>query len=162
MVFPKRKSLSSPVVALRKNSSSCSSICTGAVIPRKVANIKSNLKGKQFLSFSWRCILITFLPVFQLPVAISFPGELHIVHFNTKYPSFAEASKFVDGLAVLGVFIKVSRKSNGHDIFFSPAWPSTPSLEVVLAGRHQKSPPFPNKNKHELFFCEHYDEDWTK
>ena len=38
----------------------------------------------------------------------SFPGELHLVHYSTKYPSFTEASKHVDGLAVLGIFIKVS------------------------------------------------------
>lgn len=39
----------------------------------------------------------------------SFAGELHLVHWNqTKYESFAEAARHPDGLAVLGVFIKVS------------------------------------------------------
>lgn len=35
-------------------------------------------------------------------------GELHLVHWNqTKYPTFSEAAKHPDGLAVLGVFLKV-------------------------------------------------------
>lgn len=38
----------------------------------------------------------------------SYSGELHLVHWNsTKYPSFDEAAKHHDGLAVLGVFLKV-------------------------------------------------------
>ncbi|XP_046636881.1 carbonic anhydrase 2-like isoform X2 [Daphnia pulicaria] len=36
-----------------------------------------------------------------------YPGELHLVHFNTKYGSFAEASQHSDGVAVLGIFLKV-------------------------------------------------------
>ncbi|KAL4648442.1 carbonic anhydrase-like [Arapaima gigas] len=36
-----------------------------------------------------------------------YPCELHLVHWNTKYPSFAEAASKPDGLAVLGVFLKV-------------------------------------------------------
>lgn len=40
-----------------------------------------------------------------------FAGELHLVHWNsTKYSSFAEAAKYPDGLAVLGVFLKPGRK----------------------------------------------------
>lgn len=34
--------------------------------------------------------------------------QLHLVHWNTsKYKTFAEAAKASDGLAVLGVFLKV-------------------------------------------------------
>ena len=34
--------------------------------------------------------------------------QLHLVHWNTsKYNTFAEAAKAPDGLAVLGVFLKV-------------------------------------------------------
>ncbi|KPP59648.1 carbonic anhydrase-like, partial [Scleropages formosus] len=33
--------------------------------------------------------------------------ELHLVHWNTKYPSFSDAATKPDGLAVLGVFLKV-------------------------------------------------------
>uniref|UniRef100_A0A8C6SZT9 Carbonic anhydrase n=1 Tax=Neogobius melanostomus TaxID=47308 RepID=A0A8C6SZT9_9GOBI len=35
-----------------------------------------------------------------------FPAELHLVHWNTKYPSFGEAASKPDGLAVVGVFLK--------------------------------------------------------
>ncbi|KAL2085669.1 hypothetical protein ACEWY4_018989 [Coilia grayii] len=36
-----------------------------------------------------------------------YPAELHLVHWNTKYPSFAEAASQGDGLAVVGVFLKI-------------------------------------------------------
>lgn len=39
---------------------------------------------------------------------ILFKFQLHLVHWNTsKYKTFAEAAKAPDGLAVLGVFLKV-------------------------------------------------------
>ena len=34
-------------------------------------------------------------------------GELHLVHYNTKYGSFADATAHSDGLAVLGIFLNV-------------------------------------------------------
>lgn len=34
--------------------------------------------------------------------------QLHLVHWNTKYGAFEEALKYPDGLAVVGVFLKVS------------------------------------------------------
>ncbi|KAK5878170.1 hypothetical protein CesoFtcFv8_025603 [Champsocephalus esox] len=36
-----------------------------------------------------------------------YPAELHLVHWNTKYPSFGEAASKPDGLAVVGVFLKI-------------------------------------------------------
>ncbi|XP_075682153.1 carbonic anhydrase 2-like [Rhinoderma darwinii] len=36
-----------------------------------------------------------------------YEAELHLVHWNTKYSSFGEAVKHCDGLAVVGVFLKV-------------------------------------------------------
>lgn len=33
--------------------------------------------------------------------------QLHLVHWNTKYPSFGEAASKPDGLAVVGVFLQV-------------------------------------------------------
>ncbi|XP_056148656.1 carbonic anhydrase [Lampris incognitus] len=36
-----------------------------------------------------------------------FPCELHLVHWNTKYPTFAEAVSQPDGLAVIGIFLKL-------------------------------------------------------
>ncbi|XP_010892327.1 carbonic anhydrase [Esox lucius] len=38
---------------------------------------------------------------------IKFPAELHLVHWNTKYPNFGEAASKPDGLAVVGVFLKI-------------------------------------------------------
>ncbi|XP_056155090.1 carbonic anhydrase 1-like [Lampris incognitus] len=38
---------------------------------------------------------------------IKYPAELHLVHWNTKYPSFGEAASQPDGLAVVGVFLKI-------------------------------------------------------
>lgn len=58
-----------------------------------------------------RCILFA---IFML--------QLHLVHWNTsKYNTFAEAAKASDGLAVLGVFLKVSNSSLYYflDILFS-------------------------------------------
>ncbi|XP_012941697.1 carbonic anhydrase 1 [Aplysia californica] len=42
-----------------------------------------------------------------------YPSELHLVHYNAdKYASFGEAVTESDGLAVLGVFIKVGSKDH--------------------------------------------------
>ncbi|KAM4687359.1 carbonic anhydrase 2-like [Discoglossus pictus] len=38
---------------------------------------------------------------------VKYAAELHLVHWNTKYSSFGEAVKHCDGLAVVGVFLKV-------------------------------------------------------
>ncbi|XP_043463709.1 carbonic anhydrase 13 isoform X2 [Leptopilina heterotoma] len=41
----------------------------------------------------------------------AFAGELHLVHWNaSKYSSFEEAAHAADGLAVLGVFLKVGEE----------------------------------------------------
>lgn len=44
--------------------------------------------------------------------------QLHLVHWNTKYSSFSEAAIQPDGLAVVGVFLKVSGAT-----FLSPTAP---------------------------------------
>ncbi|XP_073488002.1 carbonic anhydrase 2-like isoform X2 [Aquarana catesbeiana] len=38
---------------------------------------------------------------------VKYEAELHLVHWNTKYGSFGEAVKHCDGLAVVGVFLRV-------------------------------------------------------
>ena len=38
-----------------------------------------------------------------------FDGEMHLVHYNTKYGSFGNAVDKPDGLAVLGVFLEVNK-----------------------------------------------------
>lgn len=39
-----------------------------------------------------------------------FDGELHLVHYNTAYGSFAEAADKPDGLGVIGVFLQVGEE----------------------------------------------------
>ncbi|XP_053133558.1 carbonic anhydrase 14 isoform X2 [Hemicordylus capensis] len=43
----------------------------------------------------------------------AFPGELHVVHFNSeKYANVSEAMHHPDGLAVLGIFLEVGKMEN--------------------------------------------------
>ncbi|KAL7851670.1 hypothetical protein AOLI_G00220260 [Acnodon oligacanthus] len=49
---------------------------------------------------------------------MKFPCELHLVHWNTKYANFGEAVNKPDGLAVVGVFLKIGA--------------ANPSLQKVL------------------------------
>ncbi|XP_067290884.1 carbonic anhydrase 2 [Pseudorasbora parva] len=51
-----------------------------------------------------------------------YPAELHLVHWNTKYPSFKDAVDKPDGLAVVGVFLEI-----GED---------NPKLQKVLDALH--------------------------
>ena len=41
-------------------------------------------------------------------IFFSFPMEMHLVHYNMKYPDITTALSFKDGLAVLGVMFDVS------------------------------------------------------
>ncbi|XP_021236830.1 carbonic anhydrase 9 isoform X1 [Numida meleagris] len=43
-----------------------------------------------------------------------FAGELHVVHYNTKYENFEAALTRPDGLAVLGVFLEVGPRENPY------------------------------------------------
>lgn len=47
-------------------------------------------------------ICITSLKLYR------YAAEIHFVHYNTKYGTFAESTKYEDGLAVLGVFVEVA------------------------------------------------------
>ena len=38
----------------------------------------------------------------------SYAGEMHLVHYNSKYGNYSNALKYSDGLAVLGVFFQVN------------------------------------------------------
>ncbi|XP_030409241.1 carbonic anhydrase 3-like isoform X4 [Gopherus evgoodei] len=40
---------------------------------------------------------------------VKYAAELHLVHWNPKYSNFAEALKQPDGVAVVGVFLKVGK-----------------------------------------------------
>lgn len=54
----------------------------------------------------------------------SFPCELHLVHYKTSYGSLAEAIMHEDGLAVLGVMLKVDANNN-------------PKLDSIITGLAQ-------------------------
>ncbi|OWK04329.1 CA3 [Cervus elaphus hippelaphus] len=41
---------------------------------------------------------------------VKYAAELHLVHWNSKYNSFASALKHPDGVAVVGVFLKIGRE----------------------------------------------------
>ncbi|EFX88180.1 alpha-carbonic anhydrase [Daphnia pulex] len=41
-----------------------------------------------------------------------FSGELHFVHYNSKYGSFAKATKHKDGVAVLAIFMEIGPTDN--------------------------------------------------
>ena len=41
-----------------------------------------------------------------------FPGEMHMVHYSSKYRTFEEAAKHPDGLAVLAVLIELQPLGN--------------------------------------------------
>ena len=43
-----------------------------------------------------------------------YAAEMHLVHYNTKYNSFAEATKYADGLAVVGVFLDTNNNPNDN------------------------------------------------
>lgn len=45
--------------------------------------------------------------------------QLHLVHWNTKYPSFGEAASKPDGLAVVGVFLQVRTNCNLHILYIA-------------------------------------------
>uniref|UniRef100_A0A8C5QNK4 Carbonic anhydrase n=1 Tax=Leptobrachium leishanense TaxID=445787 RepID=A0A8C5QNK4_9ANUR len=44
---------------------------------------------------------------------VDYEAELHLVHWNTKYASFGEAVRQCDGLAVVGVFLRVGDAKPG-------------------------------------------------
>ena len=43
-----------------------------------------------------------------------YAAEMHLVHYNTKYSSFAEATNHADGLAVLGVLLDTTNNPNDN------------------------------------------------
>ena len=43
-----------------------------------------------------------------------YAAELHLVHYNTKYNSFAEATNHADGLAVLGVLMDTTNNPSDN------------------------------------------------
>lgn len=58
--------------------------------------------------------------------------QLHLVHWNAvKYKSFGQAAEAPDGLAVLGIFLDVSRFSQVYSLF-PLSYPFCNSFAVCL------------------------------
>uniref|UniRef100_A0A5F4WJZ4 Carbonic anhydrase n=1 Tax=Callithrix jacchus TaxID=9483 RepID=A0A5F4WJZ4_CALJA len=48
---------------------------------------------------------------------VKYAAELHLVHWNPKYNTFKEALKQRDGIAVVGIFLKIGREKGEFQIF---------------------------------------------
>uniref|UniRef100_G1T1V5 Carbonic anhydrase n=1 Tax=Oryctolagus cuniculus TaxID=9986 RepID=G1T1V5_RABIT len=48
---------------------------------------------------------------------VKYAAELHLVHWNPKYNTYGEALKQPDGIAVVGVFLKIGREKGDFQIF---------------------------------------------
>lgn len=72
------------------------------------------------MAYGAECVTVTkikltaFSSLYNWIIFICFYFQLHLVHWNTKYPSFGDAASKPDGLAVVGVFLKVSTNCNPH------------------------------------------------
>ena len=51
--------------------------------------------------------ILKYLELCTIILFRMFDGELHLVHYNTAYGTFAEAADKPDGLGVLGIFLPV-------------------------------------------------------
>nr|1Z93_A Chain A, Carbonic anhydrase III [Homo sapiens] len=48
---------------------------------------------------------------------VKYAAELHLVHWNPKYNTFKEALKQRDGIAVIGIFLKIGHENGEFQIF---------------------------------------------
>lgn len=81
---------------------------------------------------------------------VKYAAELHLVHWNSKYNSYATALKHPDGIAVIGVFLKIGREKGEFQLFLD-------ALDKIKT--KGKEAPFNNFNPSCLFpACRDY---WT-
>lgn len=64
------------------------------------------IRKKRWTSFS---VTLSRISRFKWLLSCSYAAEIHFVHFNKKYGSMGNATSHPDGLAVLGVFVEVTR-----------------------------------------------------
>ncbi|XP_074636243.1 carbonic anhydrase 1-like [Acropora palmata] len=65
---------------------------------------------------------------------IFYPAEIHFVSFNEKYPNISESLSHSDGLAVLGVFLKVGDFNSHYDKFLMESMvPKEPDTNKSIA-----------------------------
>uniref|UniRef100_A0A8C0MT03 Carbonic anhydrase n=1 Tax=Canis lupus familiaris TaxID=9615 RepID=A0A8C0MT03_CANLF len=48
---------------------------------------------------------------------VKYAAELHLVHWNPKYNTYGEALKQPDGIAVVGIFLKIGREKGEFQLF---------------------------------------------
>lgn len=75
------------------------------------------INSKRLVQYIYTCVLLLYsdLIIYSnhiylrilISYSLSYPAELHLVHYNTKYGTLTEATKHSDGLAVLGIFLSV-------------------------------------------------------
>ncbi|KAK2574608.1 Carbonic anhydrase 12 [Acropora cervicornis] len=64
---------------------------------------------------------------------IFYPAEIHFVSFNEKYPNISESLSHWDGLAVLGVFLKVGDFNSHYDKFLMESMvPKEPGMNKTI------------------------------
>nr|XP_045370379.1 carbonic anhydrase 3 [Camelus bactrianus] len=81
---------------------------------------------------------------------VKYAAELHLVHWNSKYNSFASALKKPDGVAVIGIFLKIGHEKGEFQLFLD-------ALDKIKT--KGKEAPFTNFNPSSLFpACRDY---WT-
>lgn len=87
----------------------------GTKYPAEVRRLRVIADPRLYFLTDWGLMTNTQQTGFKTHVEriISYHGflfsQLHLVHWNTKYPNFGDAASKSDGLAVVGVFLKVSR-----------------------------------------------------
>uniref|UniRef100_A0A8C3S4V5 Carbonic anhydrase n=1 Tax=Chelydra serpentina TaxID=8475 RepID=A0A8C3S4V5_CHESE len=62
---------------------------------------------------------------------VKYAGELHLVHWYSKYSNYAEALRNYDGVAILGIFLQVSRSAHSFLVLlhtFAPFSNFDPSI----------------------------------
>ncbi|XP_067033363.1 carbonic anhydrase-like [Acropora muricata] len=63
-----------------------------------------------------------------------YPAEIHFVSFNEKYPTIGESLNHLDGLAVLGVFLKIGTFNSHYDKFLMESKvPKEPGTNKTIA-----------------------------
>ncbi|XP_067033365.1 carbonic anhydrase-like [Acropora muricata] len=62
-----------------------------------------------------------------------YPAEIHFVSFNEKYPTIGESLDHWDGLAVLGVFLKIGAFNAHYDKFLNESMvPKEPGMNYTI------------------------------
>jgi len=71
-----------------------------------------NGESYQFLQFHWHWGSVNSQGSEHTVDGREYPAEIHLVHWNTKYPDVGTAVQNADGLAVIGFFYEVSATDN--------------------------------------------------